>query len=507
MCIIIGSSYAATYYVAPNGKDAGAGTITAPFATWSQGQTAAAAGDTVYFREGTYALIKAATACGSQTSTVNVIALTKSGISGKLIHYFAYPGEKPVFDFSGVTSDCRIRGVAVTGSWIHIKGLEIKRVPQNNSLNHENWGILITGSNNIFEQLNIHHIMGAGLFIQGGEGNLVLNCDSHENYDPYTSNGAGESGDGFGCHTTSTGTVGNVFRGCRGWWNSDDGFDCITCKAPVVIENCWMWLNGYLPGTLTSIGNGNGFKLGGFGSPPSGYPATIPQHTARFCVSFLNKAAGFYQNHHPVSNYFYNNTSFNNKAGNFNLLGYNLTKKADASMGILRNNLAFTGTAVINGTTGTGVDAANNSWNLGVTIKNSDFMSIDTTGVYGPRKADGSLPDVKFMHLTEGSQLIDKGVSLGLPYSGSAPDLGAFEYINPTSTAIQSSFSQSLTGPKSPQIILVGVGGSNKNDVDYNRTAVYTIMGKRIYPTKSGNTLTGLPAGIYIENRPTAVGH
>jgi len=44
-----------------------------------------------------------------------------------------------------------------------------------------------------------------------------------------------------------------------------------------------------------------------------------------------------------------------------------------------------------------------------------------------PRKVDGSLPDITFGHLKAGSDLIDKGINVGLPYSGSAPDLGAFE--------------------------------------------------------------------------------
>jgi len=45
-----------------------------------------------------------------------------------------------------------------------------------------------------------------------------------------------------------------------------------------------------------------------------------------------------------------------------------------------------------------------------------------------PRKADGSLPDVNFFHLNSSSKLIDKGVNVGLPFNGTAPDLGAFEY-------------------------------------------------------------------------------
>ena len=45
----------------------------------------------------------------------------------------------------------------------------------------------------------------------------------------------------------------------------------------------------------------------------------------------------------------------------------------------------------------------------------------------GTAKADGSLPDIDFMRLVAGSHLIDAGVDVGLPYNGSAPDLGYFE--------------------------------------------------------------------------------
>ena len=48
-----------------------------------------------------------------------------------------------------------------------------------------------------------------------------------------------------------------------------------------------------------------------------------------------------------------------------------------------------------------------------------------------PRQADGSLPNVDYARLVEGSDLIDAGttkLAVPIPYSGSAPDLGAFEY-------------------------------------------------------------------------------
>jgi hypothetical protein len=38
------------------------------------------------------------------------------------------------------------------------------------------------------------------------------------------------------------------------------------------------------------------------------------------------------------------------------------------------------------------------------------------------------LPDIEYLHLKKNSGLIDKGTDVDLPYSGNAPDLGAFEY-------------------------------------------------------------------------------
>jgi hypothetical protein len=68
-----------------------------------------------------------------------------------------------------------------------------------------------------------------------------------------------------------------------------------------------------------------------------------------------------------------------------------------------------------------------NSWNVGATVDAADFVSLDYSGAAGPRLADGSLPTLSFLKLVAGSDLVDKGVDVGLPYSGSAPDLGAYE--------------------------------------------------------------------------------
>ena len=71
----------------------------------------------------------------------------------------------------------------------------------------------------------------------------------------------------------------------------------------------------------------------------------------------------------------------------------------------------------------------NNSWNLtSVTASEADFLSLDPALAKAPRQADGSLPNNNFARLISGSDLIDKGVDVGLPYNGIAPDLGAYEF-------------------------------------------------------------------------------
>jgi pectate lyase-like protein len=406
------------YYVAPTGSDGAAGTQAAPWASIARAQAVVQPGDTVYFRGGTYAYARATKGCASQTDRVDAITLNKSGGSNSPIRYWAYPWEKPVFDFSHVTDNCRIKGFDVTGNWIHLKGLEVKGVPQNNDLNHESWGIWISGSNNTFELLDLHHNMGPGLFIQDGGGNLVLNSDSHDNYDPRTSNGAGESADGFGAHISAN-HPGNVFRGCRAWWNSDDGFDLINAFSSVTIDNSWAWRNGYLPQTTTASGNGNGFKAGGYGGK---HVANGAKHVVRDSVAFNNRASGVYANHHTLANDYFNNTSYGNHP-DYNMLGVNQSGAA-VGLGNLRNNIAYTGTLLSNMT---GTNAAFNTWNLGVTLSDSQFRSVSTSGWDAPRQTDGGLPVLPNLRPAANGTLIDKGTDVGLPYHGRAPDLGAFE--------------------------------------------------------------------------------
>jgi MYXO-CTERM domain-containing protein len=413
-------AWAAEYYVAPDGDDGNAGTQAAPFKSVGKGQQVAAAGDTVWVHGGTYAIT---------TGTVGV-AFSKAGQAGSPIRYFAYPGEVPVFDLSAINPTGRVTGFDVHTSYVHIRGMEITGVPQYQS-GQDSWGLRIQGNNNVIEQMNVHHNEAPGIFITSGAGNLILNCDSHHNYDVLEDGG---SGDGFGCHSTGSG---NVLRGCRAWSNSDDGYDFINAPGTCTAEQSWAWRNGWVPDTNTGAGNGAGFKAGGFGLDSSTFPAQPPIHVVQQCVAWSNRSQGFYANHHPGTLHFYNNTAYNNPK-NFDLLD-----DVGAATHVLRNNVVFgSGTTVANGTSD---DVESNSWNGGITVAEEDFLSLEDTEAAGPRGADGSLPNLSFLHLAEDSDCVDAGEDVGLPFAGNAPDLGAFE----TGLSVAPSGSASMPMPSS----------------------------------------------------------
>ena len=418
---------AAEYYVSPTGSDTNPGTQASPFATVQKANNSAAAGDTIWMRAGTY----------YSTTQIN---LSKSGTSDtNRTKIWAYPGEVPLLDcsqYQTTTPMANTPAILVTGSWMHLKGLEIANSKVGASGNHSYSTVQTKGaSNDTFELLNLHHGFGAGLFIddtKGGGGHLILNCDSHDNYDINGSQGDGQNADGFGHHYQTTGAT-STFRGCRSWWNSDDGYDFIYQSVPLIVENCWAMGSGHpVYGTASPAdGNGNGFKMGG--------NVTNTRHMIRNCVAWKNKDSGFYSNHSTGGHTWYNNTAFQN-GSDFNMLSGPSAAPIQLTgtlAHILRNNISYTNKTSNMG----GVDTQFNTWDLNITPKAADFLSITDPTVsgtgqaieasspaLGPRKADGSLPDVDFLKLAGGSQMIDKGTDVGLPFVGAAPDLGAYEY-------------------------------------------------------------------------------
>ena len=383
-----------TWYVATYGSDTNSGSPQNPFQTIEKAVSVVQASETIYVRGGTFNL----------TATITI---AKSGAEGSLISLFAVPGEIAVLDFSGQALDGNNRGIKLTGGYWHIKRINITGAGDN--------GMKIEGgSYNIIENCSFYRNRDSGLQLDNGASfNTIRNCDSYYNADP------ADYGDADGFAPKLTVGSGNYFYGCRAWKNCDDGWDGYLRGADDVsttLENCWAFENGYLedgadPGTNA---NGNGFKMGGSDDKTLKHNFTLKK-----CLAFKNKVKGFDQNNNRGSMILYNCPGHNNLTAD-----YRITQVlADGKVLIVKNCVDLNKTAEI----GSFAEQAKNSWMDPFVITSDDFISIDETSAYGPRKTNGELPDIGYMHLASGSDLIDAGVDVGLVFAGALPDLGCFE--------------------------------------------------------------------------------
>jgi len=420
---------ATEYYIAPTtatppGSDSNAGTIASPWLTLTKAWTAVNAGDIIYLRGGTYT---------NAMMPPTTLLQNKSGTAGNYIKIYNYPGESPLIDYSDATFTTQKMALRLINTdYIHIKGLHIRNMnqPVDGSVAH--YGLILWSdvNNCIFENLEIDHIGGWGVVI----GDLCNNntfkyVDSHHNSDRYTPEETWGWSDGF--ETGSTTSTGTTFIGCRAYWNSDDGWDLRGHNGTVTIDSCWSFLNGYQPGEksgdsdiMVHGGNGEGFKLG----PKSNPNTTNILRTLTNCLASNNYSSGFSCNT-STGYYFginiFNCTSFGSE------IGYGFHTDSTMLM-TLRNNISYNNLNEFNDPPVVIHD--HNSFDIPITVTDEDFVSIDSTQLWAARSSNGNLPEITYLHLASTSDLIDAGTNVYLPYSGLAPDLGAFEYNLPVAT-------------------------------------------------------------------------
>lgn len=512
------------YYCAPvekGGSDLNPGTMEFPFFNISKALTVMEPGDTLYMRGGTY----------RYTAT---ILLTGQGSPLEYFSIFNYPEEYPVLNFydifnsySNLSASARgeARGFKITGDYYHLKGLEICQAPDN--------GIKIEGSHNICERLVLHHNGDSGIQIGLAKespdaadkvcNNLIKNCDSYRNLDWGTGY---ENADGFACKLSPG--ANNRFVGCRAWENADDGWDFYMTHYTIYVDSCWTFGNGNpalasksdldweygQKNTLPSgwAGDGNGFKLGG--------DDWAAKHVVRNCIAFDGyvTGAGFSENNNADSLFLSNCVSWQGMK-NFRIRAY----PSD-----LRNCISFDAKVSGEGQMydlATGTTELNNSWNsidnafALVPYKDQNNKTFDQKTIYNefvstskddflaPREPDGGLPENGFGRLKENSIFIDKGTNVvrGIDpvswkridielngFYGTAPDLGAFEYVPASVSGLNAieSGSHNLKVYPNPFV------GSTTLEIEsvYSGTAklaIYDISGKEVLQFYLNNLMTG----------------
>jgi hypothetical protein len=394
-----GLARSAEWFVAPHGDDAAAGTLEAPFAGLMRAQQAAQPGDVVQIRGGTYAMTEKDIQPSRRRLYARLHVFEKSGTEGKSITYRAYQQEKPVFDCSAVKPDRRrVAAFSVQAAWLRFEGLAVTGVQVTMTGHTQSICFESIGSHNVFERLEMHDSQAIGIYHTVGSHNLFLNCDAWNNWDYTSEGGRGGNVDGFGCHPPQ-GSVGNVFRGCRAWFNSDDGYDTLGADEVVVVENCWAAWNGFTP-DFKKRGDGNGFKSGGYASRAAHeLPKIIPRHVVQQCLSIGNKAAGFYANHHPGGQDWRHNAAAFNGGGEFSLLGRLMDNVTDIP-GVkhtLECNVAYPAHRALVKADVAQCELEGNHF----TLQAADFISLDKALFTTPRRLDGSLPDIPLLKLAK----------------------------------------------------------------------------------------------------------
>lgn len=355
-----------TYWCSPQGTMDGTSYMQA--GSFTALVSGLAPGDTLFMRGGQY----------DSDSQININCC---GTQDRRIVIMNCPGESPVLDFRCQPYGKRGLVIPKGADWLHLCGITIRYAGKN--------GVHNSGSNNIFEMLNVYGNGDSGIQMKAGGNNLILNCDSHDNFDYRLQNDFGGNADGF-ADKQYTGN-GNVYIGCRSWNNSDDGWDfyqrislpgtetvligCICyrngpleydMRSHARYETDREWFDSFINGRSVTFRNGttrtvtlehyfnngnrNGFKLGG----------DRTENNVRLvqCFAIANLSKGFDQN---------------SNAGNMTLIGCSAYANAwdFGFYGKELGNLTITDCVSIDG-------------------------NLDTTLVLSPRLPDGSLPTTDF---------------------------------------------------------------------------------------------------------------
>src|SRR5574344_2299274 len=391
---------AKNYYASPSGTSAGNGSKENPY-NFSTALGKLASGDSLFLH-------------GGQYDFTAEVAIKCAGTAKASTFIGAYPGETPVFDFRKEPHDKN--GVSLKGDYIHIKGITIRYAGYKGLLNYNSY--------NVMEQLTAYGNCDSGIPQKGGKSNLILNCDSHDNFDfetgSITAADFGGNADGF-ADKQYTNSPGNTYIGCRSWHNSDDGWDfyqrvggTTTFKGCICFNNGPQyydmsryarrktddyWFRHFMKDTVVTTingnsytcsirhyynnGNGNGFKLGG--------RSTKHNVILYNCLSLGNRVKGFDQNSNAGKMEIYNCISYLNGVnyGFYHLNGDTLIIKNCISLDSKSHNLMKASVITQSG----------NTWNGGSGCSDADFISLDTTLVLLPRNADGSLPVTNLLRI------------------------------------------------------------------------------------------------------------
>lgn len=388
-------SFGKDYYVATGGNNSNQGSLSSPFLTINKAATVAKAGDTVLVRGGIYK---------------ERVLPRNSGGPGAYVTFQNYGSEEVTIDASNLGQGFILWGV----SYIKIKGFTIIGSINSCIHIHDHKDIPDKGSDNNIIEHNIVHNCGTsgnnGIYI-GGHGNTIRNNISYLNGYQGSDRRAhgiyvlGNSNVVEGNTIHSNARIGirmegksNVIKGNMIHDNKEYGIG-IWVDAPLEATDIFIHRNLILNNAK------GGIRIWGEGS--GGKPDTI---------------------------YVYNNTIVSS-TGEEGLVitggSKNIKIKNNIMTGQFAKQIIWTDSQSVQGYE----EDFNIFYGSGFLGYNSvlynTFEQYRSASSWGMNSMTGD-PQLKPDYtLSPGSIAIDKGTNVGMPFSGKAPDIGAFESTQP----------------------------------------------------------------------------
>ena len=433
----------AVYYVAPTGDDANPGTEAQPWLTIQQAANTMTAGETAYVRAGTY--------------YESGIILAHSGAPGAPITLANYELEEVIVDGSKAQNDDPGMVMVEGRSHYVIQGLTIRNMPWSGIATDEDTTEPYQGIT--IRDCILHDNGWAGIDLAAADGFVVENVQAYNN----AYYGLNIAGSADGALSAANGVVRN-----SSFYNhtGDEGHGlAINQGHEITVSNSVAYHN-----TIHGFDVSDWPKYGelsyniifernvSYDNGVAGFAINSDSHRVvyRNNVAWRNGAdwakrgssSGFlcYEGCWHVE--WVNNVSLENTDTGFSVEDQvGIYGTPEDTLLVFKNNIAYN-----NGrpeweerpdlvATGKAweVIATHNDWggapglNTYLVAINGETYTRDevNSGAFqmgnisvDPQFVDTTLPDV---HLQPGSPCIDAGVDVGLPYSGSAPDMGAFE--------------------------------------------------------------------------------
>jgi parallel beta-helix repeat protein len=388
--IVAATVHAATYYVAANGNDGSAGTLSQPFRTIAKGVSMLVAGDKLYMRGGVY------------TEQIDLQTHKKQGSSDNYITIAGYPGESVTIRYTD--GEGGYGGVKARGNlgYLIFENFILDGINQGYNTG---WSIVDGNHHIIVRNVEIKNVQYNGFYIGPSTSDITIqNCTIHDQistvsvtprpryYGIYVSNGATitiegnkiYNNPGGGIHVYSNpGPISGVV--IRGNYIHDNNFLSTSPVGGLIVQG-----NSTNPITTTQIYN-NVFTKNG-------------------SASTAGPASGIQISYYTNDTKVWNNTVYGNRSYGIQV-GFDTT----TVNAVVQNNISHGNMAKDYVSYGTGTTYSNN-----IISTNPGFLNVDT--------AD--------FRLQTNSPAIDAGVNLSSVSTdinkrarpqGAAYDVGAYE--------------------------------------------------------------------------------